>query len=162
MPIVPFDALPDSARIWIFGSDRALDCQTIELLMATVDRYLSEWKAHGVPLRSGRDWREDRFLTIGVDVTAENASGCSIDGLFRALRQIEQSTGARLVGGGRIFLRARDGSITVVSREEFVDQARRGVVTGETPVFDLSLATLGDFRQRFERRAWEGWTARLL
>ena len=93
MPIVPFSALPDSARLWVFASDQPIVGAVAESVLASVDRFLADWRAHGMPLRSARDWRDDRFLAVGVDVTAENASGCSIDGLFRTLQQLERSIG---------------------------------------------------------------------
>src|SRR5258708_25662393 len=105
MPIVPFRELPDSARIWVFASDRELPGAPADTLLAAVDAFLAGWKAHGVPLRCAREWRDDRFLAVGVDVTAENASGCSIDGLFRTLQQLQREIGAQLVGGGRRFYR---------------------------------------------------------
>ena len=74
MPIVHFDDLPDSARVWIFASDVPLAGETADLVLASVDAFLAGWKAHGVPLRCARDWRDGRFLAVGVDVTAENAS----------------------------------------------------------------------------------------
>src|SRR3954469_17513831 len=127
MPIVPFDALPDSARVWIFASDKALSGAVADTLLATVDDFLSGWKAHGVPLRCARDWRDGRFLAIGVDVSAENASGCSIDGLFRTLQQVEKAIGSKLVGGGRVFFRTQAG-IDKASREEFVERVKAGEV----------------------------------
>jgi hypothetical protein len=161
MSIVPFDALPDSARLWVFASDEPLIGAVAETVLASVDRFLSEWHAHGVPLRSARDWREDRFLAVGVDVNAENASGCSIDGLFRTLQQLERTVGTRLVGGGRLFYRT-DSTVETASREEFAERAKRGHVTGQTPVFDTSVVTAGDWRTRFERPAGETWVSGIL
>jgi len=68
MPIVPFASLPDSARVWVFASDRELSGAAADTLLAAVDQFLSEWKAHGVPLRCAREWRDDRFLAVGVYV----------------------------------------------------------------------------------------------
>ena len=89
----------------------------------------------------------------GVDVTAENASGCSIDGLFRTLQQLERDVGSRLVGGGRVFYRAK----TQRSRRRRATSCSSacGAVrsTRETPVFDTSLTTAADWRTRFERPA---------
>src|SRR5512132_1483980 len=135
MPIVPFDDLPDSARVWVFASDQPLSGAVADTLLAAVDKFLSEWRAHGVPLRCARDWRDDRFLAVGVDVTAENASGCSIDGLFRTLQQLERTVSSRLVGGGRVFYRGATG-IEATTRGEFIERVRRGDVAKETPVFD--------------------------
>ena len=158
MPIVPFDHLPDSARLWVFASDRELAGAPSDTLLAGVDGFLAEWKAHGVPLRCARDWRLDRFLAIGVDVEAENASGCSIDGLFRVLQQLQREIGAQLVGGGRVFYRTRAG-VEASSREDFSARVKRGEITAATPVFDTSLTDAGAWRSRFEVPAGLGWTA---
>lgn len=158
MPIVPFTTLPDDARVWVFASDQPLSGAVADTLLATVDQFLSDWKAHGVPLRCARDWRDDRFLAIGVDVNAENASGCSIDGLFRTLQQLERSIGTRLVGGGRVFYRTRAG-IETSSREQFVERVKRGDVARDTPVFDTSITAADAWRTRFEQPAGRSWTA---
>ena len=156
MPIVPFDALPDSARVWVFASDQPLDGAVADTLLAAVDQFLSEWKAHGVPLRCARDWRDGRFLAVGVDVTAENASGCSIDGLFRTLQQLEREIGARLVGGGRVFYRDaagdRDGDARGVRRA----RASRAKWRARRRCSNEPHAAPADWRTRFEQPAGEG------
>jgi hypothetical protein len=158
MPIVSFDALPDSARVWVFGADRPVQGAAADSLLAAVDQCLSQWRAHGVPLHCARDWRDHRFLAVGVDTQQEGASGCSIDGLFRTLQVIEREVGARLVGGGRVFFRI-DGEAAVASRDEFERLVSRSEVTPSTPVFDTSLTTAGDWRTKFEQPAGEAWTA---
>ncbi len=161
MPQVPFSALPDSSRVWIFASDRALTGIEAARLLALADDFLAQWKAHGVALRCGRDWRDDRFLTIGVDPTQEEASGCSIDGLFRALQSFQDTVASRLVGGGRVFYRDEHGGIRVVHRDEWERLAKTGEVGPDTQVFDLSLITAGDYRRAFEVPAAATWVAEL-
>jgi hypothetical protein len=158
MPIVPFGSLPDSARVWVFASDHPLTGAAADTLLAAVDSFLAGWKAHGVPLRCARDWRDGRFLAVGVDVDVENASGCSIDGLFHRLQQLEREIGTRLVGGGRVFYRSSSG-IETTSREEFVHRVANGDVVSETPVFDTGLTAAARWRTAFEQPASQGWTA---
>jgi len=158
MAIVSFTSLPDSARVWVFASDRELTGAATDTLLAAVDQFLSQWKAHGMPLRRAREWRDDRFLAIGVDVEAENASGCSIDGLFRTLQQLERTIGSRLVGGGRVFYRA-GSEIRAATRDEFIERIKAGEVRGETPVFDVSVTAAKAWRSDFEQPAGAGWTA---
>jgi hypothetical protein len=157
MPRVPFNSLPDQARIWVFASNEPLTGATADQLLTEVDGFLDQWKAHGQPLRAARDWREDQFLTIGIDPTAEQASGCSIDGLFRALQQLERSIGSRLVGGGRVFYRDATGTPRVASPLDFEALASSGAVSADTPVFDLTLVALSDWRRRFEVPARESY-----
>ena len=125
-----------------------------------VDDYLDRWHAHGTPLSSAREWRDDRFLVIAAD--GEGASGCSIDGLFRALKALGTEIGANLVTSGLVFYRDRDGAVQSLTRQQFSAAAVSGDVSPETPVFDTSLTSLGDVRERFERPASTSWHAALL
>jgi hypothetical protein len=153
MPLVPFDSLPPSARIWVFAAEPALHGATADHLLASVDAYLAGWKAHGSPLRAARAWQDDRFLIIGVDPTAEQASGCSIDGMFRALQQVEREVGARLVGGGRVFFRDPAGRVAMVPREDLDARIEAGDIGPETPIFDTTLTSLEAWQSAFERPA---------
>jgi hypothetical protein len=93
MPLVPFEGLPDSSRTWVFAADQNLSRSQAGQLLNAVDEFLAQWKAHGDPLTVGRNWRDDRFLTVAVDQSSAGASGCSIDGLFRTLKAIEGRVG---------------------------------------------------------------------
>ena len=162
MPRVPFDSLPDSSRVWVFGGEHPVANAPAEQLLAQVDEFLDRWAAHGTPLHASRDWREHRFLTIAVDQSMAGASGCSIDGLFRVLRDLEAPLGTTLLGGGRVYYRAGDGSVVSASRDLFATLGASGDVGADTRVFDTTVQTLGEWRERFERRLADSWHARLL
>lgn len=161
MPLVPFTSLPPSARIWVFGSDVPVSGAAADTLLAEVDQYLDQWKAHGLPLRAARDWTENRFLVIGIDPTAEQASGCSIDGLFRQLQQVQRTIGAQLVGGGRVFYRDSAGTTQSTTRDDFGALKAKGAVDARTPVFDTSLTRLADWKGKFEKPLADSWAATL-
>ncbi|HEU4630523.1 MAG TPA: hypothetical protein VFS08_12310 [Gemmatimonadaceae bacterium] len=162
MPLVPFDTLPDSARVWVFASDPPLDDNAACRLLGEVDRFLAHWQAHGHPLDGARDWRYGRFLTIAVDQRTAGASGCSIDGLYRALRALQDALGTALLAGGVLYYRGAGGDVTAASRADFAARAARGEITRDTIVFDLTVGTLGEWRERFEAPASAGWHVRLL
>ena len=162
MPTTNFSSLPDSSRVWVYGSDRPLDPGAEKKLLTATDEFLDQWKAHGVPLISARDWSDQRFLTIAVDQEREGASGCSIDVLFRTLKGLENEIGARLVTSGLVYFRDREGKIQSVTRDEFTDLSSKGEVNGDTEVFDLSVTSLGEWRARFRSRATNSWHASLL
>ena len=100
MPIVPFESLPASARVWVFATEQPVQGARAERFLGAVDHYLGQWTAHGHPLTCGRAWRDDQFLAVAVDQTDAYASGCSIDGLFRVLQTLQSELGATLVSGG--------------------------------------------------------------
>jgi hypothetical protein len=162
MPAVTFNQLPESARVWIFASDRPLTGDDARRLLGDVDKFLEQWKAHGAPLRCAREWTEDRFLAIGVDPNVEQASGCSIDGLFRGLQSLERTLTTRLVAGGRVFYRDAKGQAQLATRAELPALATSGALSDDTPVFDTSITDAGAYRERFVRPAHDTWVASLL
>ena len=162
MPRVPFDSLPESARLWVFAAEHPIKGSAARRLLGAVDEHLDRWNAHGAPLTCAREWTEDRFLTIGVDQSTAGASGCSIDGLFRVLKTLESELGTPMVGGGTVFYRDPAGPIVAVSRDEFSELAADGAVRRNTHVFDLTVPTVGEWRERFETEAVRSWHANLL
>lgn len=162
MPLVQLKDLPDSARAWVFGANKTLDEPASATLLVEVDRFLSQWKAHGSPLTVGRDWTYGRFLTVAVDQSTAGASGCSIDGLFRSLKALEQKIGASLVPSGLVFYRDENDEIQSVDRERFSALGAEGKIQSSTSVFDPTVTTLGEWRARFELEASRSWHAGLL
>jgi hypothetical protein len=162
MPTTSFESLPDSSRVWVYGADRPVDAAGTNKLLAATDAFLAQWKAHGVDLTSARNWGDDRFLTIAVDQEQEGASGCSIDGLFRSLKALENDIGVKLVTSGLVYFRGRDGQIKAVTRDEFSSLAAQGEVDAGSQVFDLSVTTLGEWRARFRSRAADSWHMALI
>jgi hypothetical protein len=162
MPSVPFDQLPDDARVWVFAAADPVRGAAADALLARVDEFLAAWAAHGVPLRCARDWRDDRFLAVGVDQSVEGASGCSIDGMFRALRGLEPVLGTTLLGGGRVYWRDGAGAVQVADRETFPLRAGAQGAADALPVFDTTVTTARDWRTRFERPLRDSWHAQLV
>lgn len=162
MPLVEIAGLPDNARTWVFGADKTIKAPASGTLLGEVDRFLSQWHAHGSPLTVARDWKYDRFLTVAVDQSTAGASGCSIDGLFRTLKGLEPKLGASLVAGGLIFFRDEKGTIQAVDRERFTALGAEGKITPDTQVFDPTVTTLGEWRARFELNIGDAWHAKLI
>lgn len=162
MPLVAFTSLPDDARVWVFGSADELSGERESVLLAAIDDYLSDWRAHGSPLTVAREWRDGRFLAIAVDQRDENASGCSLDALFRVLRDLETRLGTSLLGNSRVYFRTGNGSIDATDRAGFAERAQAGMIASDSRVFDLSVQTVGEWRGRFEADAAESWHRGLL
>ena len=155
MPVVSFDSLPDSARVWIFGADQRLSEDAATALMRDVGDHLADWKAHGEPLTVGSQLIDDRFLVVAVDQSTAGASGCSIDGLFRVLQAVQSRLGTNLVGGGRLFYRDGQGQVQCAPRADLDELRASGAITKDTVVFDTTITDLGTFRRKFEGAAGE-------
>jgi hypothetical protein len=162
MPLTSFEELPADARVWVFGASDEIAGDVERAMLGDVDAWLSQWHAHGHPLTCARDWRDGRFLVVGVDQSTAGASGCSIDALFRILQGVERSTGSSLLGGGRVFYRDANDDVQCVDRATFAARARSGAIGGDTPVFDTTVTTAEAYRTRFERPMHESWHTQLV
>lgn len=157
MPRRHLNDLPDDAYLWIFGISPPLDEAKEAQLLRRVDDFLANWAAHGTPIDSGRDVIEGAFLLIAADPRCER-SGCSIDGLFRSLRQLEQELGVSMLDANRIFFRNGGGRVDAMTRAEFRERG-----DAHTMVFDTTAQTLGEVRTGgWERRAELSWHRDLL
>jgi hypothetical protein len=160
MPRIPFDDMPDHARLWVFATDRPLGGSDQETLLEVADGFLDGWAAHGAPLTCARELAHDRFLFIAVDEQAAGVSGCSIDALVRSLKTLEQQLDLALIDHSPVSYR-HNGSIRRVSRGEFSELVSRRAVTLETTVFDNTIATVGELRSgKWEVSAGDAWHGR--
>ena len=160
MPRVPFESLPDSARIWTFGVQRALSQEEEDRLLAAVDGFLDQWATHGTPLRGARHWKYGRMLVVGVDEAAAPPSGCSIDALVHALQDLESVMDTRIVDNSMVWYRDRDG-VRCDTRKAFRKRVQDGAVTPETTVFDSTVIRLAELRAgHWEAPAGDRWHGR--
>jgi len=160
---VPFDTMPDDARVWAFAAVDPLTDEPAEALLREVDAFLDAWLAHGRTVIGARVWRDDRFLIVAADEAASGVSGCSIDALFRTLQGLETRIGTTLTDRSRVWWRSAGGEVRAGTRAEFRERAAAGEVDSDTTVFDTTVGTVGGVRgDGWERRAGETWHARML
>jgi hypothetical protein len=162
MPAVPFDRMPDDARLWVFAAPHPLADADAQSLLARVDAFLARWAAHGAPVVGARDLRHGQFLLVAADERATGVSGCSIDSLFHALADLEREMGTDLRRtSGFVFYRDAAGVVHAAERPEFRRIAAAGQVADDTPVFDNTVGSVGDLRAgRWETRLRDAWHAR--
>ena len=157
MPRIAFEQLPEHARLWIFAAQRELDDSERARVLEEADRFIDQWTAHNVPLTAARDWRQGRFLMVGVDEEAAGLSGCSIDALVRRMKVVQEELGVELVDNAPVLFK-NGGTIERVSRERFAELAKAGAVSLGTSVFNNTLTRVGDLRAgRWEVRAEDSW-----
>jgi len=160
MPQVPFEELPNHGRLWVFPATRDLSEAEADRCLEAVDDFLASWSAHGAPLRSGRELRDQRFLLVGVDVDAEAPSGCSIDALVNRLRGLGSELEVGLIDHGPVWFR-EDGVVRTEPRAAFRRLADDGDVGPEVIVVDTTLTSIGQLREgALERPAADTWHGR--
>jgi hypothetical protein len=161
LPLVPFTTVPDTARAWVFGALQPVLGEDAGRLLARVEDFIRGWLAHGEPVVGACDWLYHRFLLIAADEEATGVSGCSVDALFRSLKQAENELGVTLLDSSIVFYRDPAGIIQALPRAEFRDAVAIGDVGSGTIVFDNTVGTVGAIRHgEWERHFAGSWQER--
>lgn len=147
-------------RIWIYQSNRALTAEEGKDLLARMETFAGQWKAHGKSLSAGIRLQYDRFLIIRVDEEVAQATGCSIDKSVHLLKDIQQDLGVDFFDRMQIAYRDSEG-IQAVSRQEFEKLVEQGEVNENTTVFNNMITAADDFSTQWEVPLKESWHAKV-
>jgi len=91
--MIPFDQLPDDARLWSYQSDRKLTATEKAWIEEILPPFLADWAAHGAKLNAYGAVLGDYHLILVVNEDQANASGCSIDSSVRFIKHLEKELG---------------------------------------------------------------------
>ncbi|HLA63509.1 MAG TPA: hypothetical protein VK610_03730 [Rhodothermales bacterium] len=156
--------LPDDARLWLFVADRPLGDDARATLLDQTHAFTTGWRSHGRPVRAEAAWVAPGVLAVGGAISPEElnagVSGCGIDAMTRLVEKAAEAAGFAWAGGLTVAY-LDGGTPQVVERAAFRRMAREGAVGPETPVIDVTAATVGELRARgVVRPAAEAWHGR--
>lgn len=158
---VPFEALPDTSRVWVFQSNRALTAAECEVVDAALRAFTDEWAVHGTPMDTSYSIRYNRFIVLAADESRQAASGCSIDSSVRVLKEIEARLDLNLFDRNLIaFLRNDEVEVWPLNalKEKFTD----GILNELTLTFNNLVGTKAELGSRWLLPVGETWVKRYL
>ncbi len=152
-----FENFSDGDRLWAYGFAVRLAPAQAETVKEELTRFCKNWQVHGKPLNAAFELIDDQFAFLATD---GKASGCSIDSSVALFKDIKLKHGFDAIDPNLIFFRSKRG-VEAVSRPEFQVLVAAGEITDETPVFNLTITTVGELRNgAFELPFKESWHAR--
>lgn len=159
--LVPFEQLPDHARVWIYQADRKMSNEEVQKIQPQISAFLTQWTAHGANLLAGFQVKYNRFIIIALDESQASASGCSIDASVHFIQSLEQELGLGLLD--KLNVTYYNGPhIAHKPLAEFKKMAKNKSVSKNTVVFNNLVNTKGEFEEFWEVPAKDSWHARFL
>jgi len=156
---VDFNDLPDTARIWVYQSDRELNSTQVEEMHKALKDFVEDWTRHGDDLKGSFAILHNHFIVIGVDESFNQVSGCSIDASTHVFKRLEQQFGLDLFNKLNTAFRSGD-HINVVNMSDFQRFIREERITEETTVFNNLVQTKGELSNSWEVPAAQSWHSR--
>ena len=159
--LVDFNSLNPHSRVWIYHSERKFTPAEKNIICDALSSFTSDWKAHGIPLTSSFEIKFDSFIVLAVDEEAHGASGCSIDGSTRAIKELEERLGLGLFERGKAsFVRGEE--LLTVPLKKLKESAEAGEWNAETLSVNTLVATKGELEDSFVVPAGTTWLKRYL
>lgn len=154
--LVPFNELPEDARVWIYQSNRKFTDEETVQLQQELDNFLQKWTAHGANLSAGAEIKYNFFIVIGLDQTANAASGCSIDSQVRFIQKLEQELNIELLDKMNVTY-IQNERVHHKPLTDFKKMVKDGAVGKNTTVFNNLVNTKAEFEENWQVPAIESW-----
>ncbi len=153
---VPFDTLPEDAKVWIYQSNRKFSDDEITDIEENLKVFLENWTAHGHHLEASFVTRYNRFIIIAVNQEVQAATGCSIDASVQFIQNLEQKYEVDLLDKMNVTFKMGE-HVTFKPLLDFKKLAKEKAVSANTIVFNNLVNTLGEWEQFWEVPASESW-----
>jgi hypothetical protein len=140
-----------SIKVWIFGFSSPLDAAGRDLLDSHMKDYLADWNSHGASIEAEFALIHDQFLMVSVADSSVEASGCSIDSLFEAVRKISSLLKLELLDENDVVY-FNGERFESCSRQEF-----RRLVENASVSQDILVADFTDPSMDFIKPAENSW-----
>lgn len=159
-----FDKLPDTARVWVYQTNRSLTDEEVKKTQELLQSALTTWAAHGQPLLASAQVVNNRFVVVGVDEGYNLPSGCSIDASVRTL----QGIGHQMSDNGEpidYFDRSAailkdDGSVVTFTLPTLKTAVAEGNITPSSIVLNTLVKTKATFLTDWHIQASQSWLKR--
>jgi hypothetical protein len=158
---VPFQQLPETARIWIYQSARQLTDNEVAAVSHRLQSFAEGWTAHGKPLHASFTISHRQFIILAADEDVQPASGCSIDDSVRVIKELDKTFSLQLVNRELVtFL--NNGMPVTLPASALKPALAENKWNAQSLVFDVTVGTVGDFKKRFVMPAGKTWLKKYL
>ena len=155
---IPFQDLPDSARIWVYQATRPLDSQELELISNTLIQSCQSWEAHGAPLQASFEIRYDQVIIVAVNEAMNVASGCSIDASTRWFKTLGESLQVDFFN--RDLALVRNEQVHLIALGQLKAAVQSGALTPEDAIITPLLQTVQQYRSSWLSQAADSYVKR--
>ena len=159
--LVEFNTLPETARVWIYQANRSFSEEELVEISVALDKFISDWTAHGSDLKAGYEIKYKRFIIIALDQDFASASGCSIDASVHFIQQLEKEYGVDLLD--KMNVSYKQGKyIAYKPLQDFKKMAKDKAISKNTIVFNNLVTNKYEYINHWEVPASESWHGRFM
>lgn len=141
------DLNPES-KLWLYQSNRALNSTEITWLNEQLEEFTKQWAAHGNQLTAAGEVLNPFFVALAVDLTHENASGCSIDASVRFIKSVGTELNVDFFNRLKMLVEDNEGNQNLVPFKQIIEQSQNFV-------YNPLVEKIGDLDSKFKIKIGE-------
>jgi hypothetical protein len=158
---IPFDQLPVYSRVWIYQADRAFSENDQKVISNTLKEFCTQWAAHGNPLETSFIILYNQFVVLSVNENTAGASGCSIDGSVRVLKELSQQLNIDFFNRTKIAFLINN-EVKLYPLQELSGLFKSEVLIGASITFNNLVPDKIGFERDWKISAEKSWLAKYL
>jgi hypothetical protein len=144
------------SRVWVYQSNRKFSATEEQEILAKLEGFTNQWKAHGNELQAKAEIKYGFFIILIVDENKANVTGCSIDSSVRFIKDIEQTYNVDLFNRFNLAYKI-DNEVVVNSKEDFETLVSIKKIDENTIVFNNMVQTLNELNTKWEVPLKNSW-----
>ena len=86
---VPFDQLPENAKVWVYQAGSKLDDSQKTTVEELSNVFLEQWESHGIPVQGSVDVLNDLFVRVAAFTDEASMCGRAQDAQVRLAKELE-------------------------------------------------------------------------
>ena len=151
--------LPDSARVWIYQSNRLFSLQEALQIEVQLNEFTADWTSHGTPVPAAGYLFFGQFIVLIADETDATVSGCSTDKSVHFIQSIEQGYGVQLMDRTTLAFVVKD-KLQLLPLPQLNYAIEHGYVGPATLYFNNLVNTLAELKSQWIIAAGRSWLAK--
>jgi len=155
---VPFQSLPDHARVWIYQADRKFSDSEKNTISESLHSFTLQWRVHGQPMDSSFEIAYDQFIVLAAN---DQASGCSIDSSVRTIKELGEKLGIDFFNRQLVAFK-KDDKVMTIGIQELKKTFEAGHWNQDSEVFNNLVSTTGELQNGWLVAAGNSWLKRYL
>ena len=159
--LVDFNSMPDTARVWVYQSNRPLTDSENQQLGERARVFAEQWQSHGRPVAASALLTYNRFLVFFADESSAAVSGCSIDSSVAFVREIESEFNLNFFDRMQVvYLKdVEKNEIDHFDFRNFKDLQKEGSLSSSSLIFNNLVQNKGEFLQSWQTPIADSWLA---
>src|SRR6478609_2771030 len=157
--LVPFDQMPDHARLWVYVSSRNFSPEEELYVGESLRQFVNGWETHGQAMSGSFSIFKNRVILLAADEKRLAASGCSIDKQVHLIKSIERELNVDLLDKLWVYVQSTEGlaSHKLSSLKDLIEQ---GLIKHNSLILNNLCPTVGEWKGNSFVPASETWTKR--